>query len=108
VPSGVPGSRRATTRRLGVWLCSWRAATAKPVCPHPEVVEKAICFGRIDSTVNTVDDGRGLQPVAPRKRKSTWTRLNRQRVADMEATGLMTDAGTTMRNANRVWGSRAG
>jgi len=25
--------------------------------------------------------------------KSTWTRLNRQRVADMEAAGLMTDAG---------------
>lgn len=23
----------------GVWLCSWRAATARPTCPYPDVVE---------------------------------------------------------------------
>ena len=57
------------------------------------MVEEAICFGWIDSTVNRFDDDRGLQLLTPRKPKSTWTRLNRQRVADMEAAGLMTDAG---------------
>ncbi|CAN5889509.1 YdeI/OmpD-associated family protein [soil metagenome] len=77
----------------GVWLCSWRATAARPRCPYPEVVEEAICFGWIDSTVNILDDDRGLQLVTPRKPKSTWTRLNRQRVADMEAAALMTDAG---------------
>jgi uncharacterized protein YdeI (YjbR/CyaY-like superfamily) len=34
-----------------------------------------------------------LQLLTPRKPRGTWTRLNRQRVADMEAAGLMTDAG---------------
>lgn len=63
------------------------------MCPYPEVVEEAICFGWIDSTVNILDVDRGLQLVTPRKPKSTWTRLNRRRVADMEAGGLMTDAG---------------
>ena len=77
----------------GVWLCSWRATTGRPACPYPEVVEEAICFGWIDSTVNILDDERSLQLVTPRKPKSTWTRLNRQRAADMEAAGLMTDAG---------------
>ena len=77
----------------GVWLCSWRSATGRPTCPYPEVVEEAICFGWIDSTVNRLDDDRNLQMLTPRKPKSTWTRLNRQRVADMEAAGLMTDAG---------------
>jgi len=77
----------------GVWLCSWRAPTGKPTCPYPEAVEEAICFGWIDSTVNVLDEDRGLQLLTPRKAKSTWTRLNRQRVADMEAAGLMTDAG---------------
>jgi uncharacterized protein YdeI (YjbR/CyaY-like superfamily) len=57
------------------------------------VVEEALCFGWIDSTVNVLDDDRALQLITPRKPKSTWTRLNRQRVADMEASGLMTDAG---------------
>ena len=77
----------------GVWLCSWRARTGRPVCPYPEVVEEALCFGWIDSTVNILDDDRGLQLLTPRKPRSTWTRLNRRRVADMEAAGLMTDAG---------------
>ena len=77
----------------GVWLCSWRSVTDRPGCPYPEAVEEAICFGWIDSTASHLDDDRGLQLLTPRKPKSTWTRLNRQRVADMEAAGLMTDAG---------------
>jgi uncharacterized protein YdeI (YjbR/CyaY-like superfamily) len=77
----------------GVWLCSWRTVAGGPRCPYPDVVEEAICFGWIDSTATRLDDDRGLQLMTPRKPKSTWTRLNRQRVADMEAAGLMTDAG---------------
>ena len=57
------------------------------------MVEEAICFGWIDSTASRLDDDRGLQLLTPRKAKSTWTRLNRQRAADMEAAGLMIDAG---------------
>lgn len=76
----------------GVWLCSWRAPD-RPRCPYPDSVEEAICFGWIDSTVSRLDEERGLQLFTPRKAKSSWTRLNRQRVADMEDLGLMTDAG---------------
>jgi len=90
----------------GVWLCSWRSATGRPVCPYPEVVEEALCFGWIDSTVNTLDEERGLQLITPRKAKSSWTRLNRQRVEAMEAAGLMTDAGrraVAVAQANGWW-----
>lgn len=80
----------ATAR--GVWLCSWRRAD-RPRCPYPDAVEEALCFGWIDSTASVLDDDRGLQLMTPRKPKSSWTRLNRRRVADMEAAGLMTDAG---------------
>jgi uncharacterized protein YdeI (YjbR/CyaY-like superfamily) len=57
------------------------------------VVEEAICFGWIDSTAAVLDADRGLQLITPRNPKSPWTRLNRQRAADMEVAGLMTDAG---------------
>jgi uncharacterized protein YdeI (YjbR/CyaY-like superfamily) len=90
----------------GLWLCSWRSSTGRPTCPYPEVVEEALCFGWIDSTVNVLDDERGLQLVTPRKPKSTWTRLNRQRVAAMEQAGLMTDAGrraVAVAQANGWW-----
>jgi uncharacterized protein YdeI (YjbR/CyaY-like superfamily) len=77
----------------GVWLCSWRTRVSRPVCPYPEAVEEAICFGWIDSTVNVLDEQRSLQLMTPRRPKSGWTRLNRRRAAEMEAAGLMTDAG---------------
>lgn len=81
------------TSGRGVWLCSWRTGTGRPRCPYPDVVEEAICFGWIDSTATLLDDQRGLQLITPRKAKSPWSRLNRRRAADMEARGLMTDAG---------------
>ncbi|WP_256981211.1 MULTISPECIES: YdeI family protein [unclassified Rhodococcus (in: high G+C Gram-positive bacteria)] len=81
----------ASTR--GVWLCSWRNTTTRPRCPYPDAVEEAICFGWIDSTGSNFDDERSLQMFTPRRPKSPWTRLNRQRAADMEDSGLMTEAG---------------
>ncbi len=80
-----------TTR--GMWLCSWRTEEDGPRCPYPDAVEEAICFGWIDSTQSNLDEQRSLQLFTPRKAKSSWTRLNRQRAADMEGRGLMTDAG---------------
>jgi len=77
----------------GVWLCSWRSGSGGPVCPYPDAVEEAICFGWLDSTVNLLDERRGPQLYTPRKARSTWTRLNRERVARMEEAGLMTDGG---------------
>jgi uncharacterized protein YdeI (YjbR/CyaY-like superfamily) len=90
----------------GVWLCSWRSHANKPVCPYPEAVEEAICFGWIDSTVNVLDEHRALQLMTPRRPKSGWTRLNRRRAADMESAGLMTDAGrraVEIAQANGWW-----
>jgi uncharacterized protein YdeI (YjbR/CyaY-like superfamily) len=77
----------------GVWLLSWRAPTGLPRCPYPEAVEEAICFGWIDSTSTILDEQRGLQLYTPRRGKSSWTRLNRERAAAMEAQGLMTEPG---------------
>lgn len=77
----------------GVWVVSWKASSGRDAVPYPDQVEEALCFGWIDSTVNTLDDDRGLQLMTPRKAKSGWTRLNRRRVADLEASGRMTDAG---------------
>jgi len=77
----------------GVWLCSWRTGTGRPRCPYPEAVEEAICFGWVDSTNTVFDDDRGFQLYTPRRAKSSWTRLNRERASEMERRGLMTDRG---------------
>lgn len=77
----------------GAWVASWRRGTGLPVVRYPELVEEALCFGWIDSMADTLDERRRLQLFTPRKPRSTWTRLNRERVARLEAQGRMTDAG---------------
>jgi uncharacterized protein YdeI (YjbR/CyaY-like superfamily) len=97
-------ANHATER--GCWVASWRTGSGRTRVPYPDLVEEALCWGWIDSTVNTFDDDRGLQMMTPRKPKSTWSRLNRQRVADMEAQGRMTDAGrrvVEVAKANGCW-----
>ncbi|MGH9235169.1 MAG: YdeI/OmpD-associated family protein [Acidimicrobiales bacterium] len=90
----------------GVWVVSWRKASGRDPVAYENLVEEAICFGWIDSTVNILDDARGLQLMTPRKPRSGWTRLNRQRVAALEAQGRMTDAGrraVEVAKANGSW-----
>jgi uncharacterized protein YdeI (YjbR/CyaY-like superfamily) len=61
--------------------------------PYIEVVEEALCFGWIDSTLKRLPDGRLAQRLSPRRKNSHWTELNKQRCADLESRGLMTEAG---------------
>lgn len=61
--------------------------------PYLDVVEEALCFGWIDSTLKRLPDGRLAQRLSPRRKRSHWTDLNRLRCADLERRGLMTDAG---------------
>ena len=63
------------------------------VIPYIDVVEEALCFGWIDSTLKRLADGRLAQRLSPRRKTSHWTELNKARCADLEARGLMTDAG---------------
>lgn len=63
------------------------------VIPYVDVVEEALCFGWIDSTLKRLSDGRLAQRLSPRRKGSHWTELNKQRSAVLESRGLMTDVG---------------
>ena len=64
-----------------------------PAIPYIEVVEEALCFGWIDSTLKRLPDGWLAQRLSPRRAKSHWTKLNMDRCVDLEDRGLMTEAG---------------
>ena len=63
-----------------------------PCLWYIDAVEEALCFGWIDSVFKFVD-GRGLQRFSPRKKRSPWTELNKERVRRLEKLNLMTDKG---------------
>jgi len=46
-----------------------------------EIVEEALCSGWIDNRSGTVDAERSKLWLAPRKRGSGWSRLDKERVA---------------------------
>ena len=58
-----------------------------------DAVEEALCFGWIDSTTKKIADDVTVQKLCPRKPKSNWSELNKERCRRMERLGLMTDAG---------------
>jgi uncharacterized protein YdeI (YjbR/CyaY-like superfamily) len=92
----------------GVWLVTWKRRTGQPTVVYEDAVEEALCFGWIDSVLHPLDDERSMQYFAPRKPRGTWARTNKERVARLEAAGLMTDAGRAaiaIARANGSWKS---
>lgn len=77
----------------GVWLIYYKKESGKPRVAYDEAVEEALCFGWIDSRPNAIDDERYMQLFSPRKPKSPWSKLNKQRVEKLIKQGLMTPAG---------------
>ena len=76
------------------WVVTYRSLQPEwPAIPYLDVVEEALCFGWIDSTLKRLPDGRLAQRLSPRRKRSHWTELNKQRCSDLEARGLMTDSG---------------
>lgn len=83
------------TQHQGVWLISYKKGTGKPRFEYDEAVEEALCFGWIDSKPNKLDDERSLLWFAPRKLKTGWSKLNKERVERLIEQGLMRPAGLT-------------
>ncbi len=76
------------------WVITSRSKVPSyPCIPYLEVVEEALCFGWIDSTLKKLPDGRLAQRISPRRKGSHWTELNKERCRDLEERGLMTEAG---------------
>ena len=56
-------------------------------------MEEALAYGWVDSRPRSVDDQRSQRLVTPRKPTSKWSKVNKQRVKGLIASGAMTPAG---------------
>lgn len=87
------------------WVAAYRSKKPKPnALPYLAIVEEALCFGWIDSTLKRLPDGRLAQRISPRRKNSHWTELNLARVRDLEQRGLMTLAGLSKMNSDNNLG----
>jgi len=92
-------------REEGVWLIRYRANADRSNVSLEEAIRQALCFGWVDSLPRALDEDRTLLYFAPRKTGSNWSRLNRDRVAELEAEGLLAPPGKRKIDAAKADGS---
>jgi uncharacterized protein YdeI (YjbR/CyaY-like superfamily) len=89
----------------GIWLVYYKVGKSKPRLPYSEMVEEGLCFGWIDSLPRKLDDERSMLLFTPRKPKSVWSDVNKERVDRLIKNGLMTNAGLVKIEAAKLNGS---
>lgn len=84
-------AHHATHREI--WLITYGKSSPNPSIPYLHAVEEALCFGWIDGIAKKMDSERNAQRFTPRRPKSNWTELNKERARRLIARGQMTPAG---------------
>jgi uncharacterized protein YdeI (YjbR/CyaY-like superfamily) len=77
----------------GVWIRMAKKSTGIESVRYPEVLESALCFGWIDGRREALDERYFLQRFTPRRPRSKWSRINREKVEQLTAAGRMRPAG---------------
>jgi uncharacterized protein YdeI (YjbR/CyaY-like superfamily) len=76
-----------------VWVIIYKKNSGRKGLKYPEAVEEAICFGWIDSKMQSIDANRFRQRFSPRKKNSIWSQKNKETAKKMIQNGKMVLAG---------------
>jgi len=84
-----------------VFVGFFKKGTGKQTMSWSQAVDQALCFGWIDGVLRRIDGESHYQRFTPRKAGSNWSKVNVEKVARLEAEGLMTPAGRKAFEARR-------
>jgi uncharacterized protein YdeI (YjbR/CyaY-like superfamily) len=77
----------------GVWIKMAKKDTGIESVRYPEVLESALCFGWIDGRREALDERYFLQRYTPRRARSRWSRINREKAQLLIEEGRMRPSG---------------
>lgn len=77
----------------GAWLKLAKKDSGAQTVTYAEAVESALCFGWIDGQAASFDDRFWLQRFTPRRPRSRWSRINRDRALALIEAGRMRPSG---------------
>ena len=80
-------------KKQSVWLIQYKKNAGVATISWSEAVDEALCFGWIDSIKKTLDENRSIQFFCKRKPNSTWSKVNKAKIEQLMANGLMAPAG---------------
>ena len=76
-----------------LWIGYHRKATGRPSVTWSETVDEALCVGWIDSVRYSIEGGRFVQRLTPRRKGSNWSAVNIAKVGQLIDEGRMKPAG---------------
>jgi uncharacterized protein YdeI (YjbR/CyaY-like superfamily) len=79
--------------KQAVWLVFYSKKSKIESITWSDAVDVALCFGWIDSKKIKIDEVTSHQFFSKRKPKSTWSKINKNKVEQLIEQGLMTEAG---------------
>lgn len=77
----------------GVWVRIAKKDVDIASVRYPEVLESALCFGWIDGRRDALDARHFLQRFTPRRSRSRWLKINREKAEQLIAHDRMRPAG---------------
>ena len=80
-------------KKDSIWLIIHKKSAENPTISWSEAVDEALCFGWIDSVKKPIDNHRYKQYFSKRKAVSTWSKINKDKIATFIEQGLITDEG---------------
>jgi uncharacterized protein YdeI (YjbR/CyaY-like superfamily) len=79
--------------KQAVWVVFYNKSAEKPTVKWSDTVDEALCFGWIDSKKVSIDSEKSHQFFSKRKAKSTWSKINKEKIQRLIDAGLMAKAG---------------
>jgi len=79
--------------QAGLWLKMAKKASGIPTVMYAEALDVALCYGWIDGQKKSCDESYYLQKFTPRRARSMWSQVNRDKVAELIRRGLMQPSG---------------
>jgi uncharacterized protein YdeI (YjbR/CyaY-like superfamily) len=95
---------RHHTTAPGLWLKIAKKGTGVKTVDITDAIEVALCYGWIDGLRHGHDDTYFRQRFTPRKPRSKWSQINRDRVEALIAAGRMRPAGQAQVDAAKADG----
>jgi uncharacterized protein YdeI (YjbR/CyaY-like superfamily) len=80
-------------RAAGVWIKVAKKGSGIPSVTIAEALDVVLCFGWIDGQRLAFDEDWFLQRYTPRRARSNWSQINRDKVTALIAEGRMRPAG---------------
>lgn len=77
----------------GIWMRIAKKASGKKSVTYPEALEVALCYGWIDGLKRPESETTWLQRFTPRRARSLWSRINREKALALIQNGRMKPAG---------------